>query len=142
MNEANIRRWVDALRSGEFRQGTGALHTREGDKDLYCCLGVACDLARADGALVDPKWRYRAIDKMAYYGETGEGHLLPAEAAVWLGFDPDLDDVALRYEEHGPDDPTEGSSHEASAAELNDNGWDFGDIAQAIEDYYLEGKTR
>lgn len=30
-------RWVAALRSGEYRQGAGCLHTEDGK---YCCLGV------------------------------------------------------------------------------------------------------
>lgn len=30
-------RWVSALRSGEYRQGAGCLHTEDGK---YCCLGV------------------------------------------------------------------------------------------------------
>ena len=32
--------WIEALRSGKYEQGRGAL--RMGDK--FCCLGVACDL--------------------------------------------------------------------------------------------------
>lgn len=36
--------WVQALRSGEFKQGTGSLHSRPGDEDRYCCLGVACEV--------------------------------------------------------------------------------------------------
>ena len=38
----HLRRWVEALRSGEYKQGTGRL--RSGDE--YCCLGVACDVYR------------------------------------------------------------------------------------------------
>lgn len=34
------KRWVEALRSGEYQQGHGRL--RRGD--TYCCLGVLCDL--------------------------------------------------------------------------------------------------
>lgn len=36
-----IREWVDALRSGEYRQGGGVLRSSD---DRFCCLGVACDL--------------------------------------------------------------------------------------------------
>lgn len=36
-----IRKWVKALRSGKYIQGTGRL--RVGDS--YCCLGVACDIS-------------------------------------------------------------------------------------------------
>lgn len=34
----NIRRWIKALRSGEYTQGWGALLT---DNGTFCCLGVA-----------------------------------------------------------------------------------------------------
>lgn len=36
MNE-NVKKWVEALRSGEFTQTGGRLQDNEG----YCCLGVA-----------------------------------------------------------------------------------------------------
>jgi hypothetical protein len=43
-------RWVKALRSGEYKQGTGTLGNA---KDGYCCIGVACRIAGApDEALV------------------------------------------------------------------------------------------
>lgn len=35
-----IQQWINALRSGEYKQGSGGLQSEEG----YCCLGVACDL--------------------------------------------------------------------------------------------------
>lgn len=38
MNE-NAEKWVSALRSGEYKQTDGKLG---GEKDGYCCLGVAC----------------------------------------------------------------------------------------------------
>lgn len=39
------RKWVRALRSNKYAQGTGQL--RERALDEYCCLGVACDLVGA-----------------------------------------------------------------------------------------------
>lgn len=36
----NAKKWIKALRSGKYTQGTGKLR----DKDKFCCLGVACDL--------------------------------------------------------------------------------------------------
>lgn len=36
------RRWLEALRSGKYRQGREVLHNL--DTDTWCCLGVACDL--------------------------------------------------------------------------------------------------
>lgn len=38
--EENIKKWVEALRSGKYEQGVGYL-CKDGN---YCCLGVACDL--------------------------------------------------------------------------------------------------
>lgn len=37
-------KWVKALRSGEYQQGTQSLHL----EDTYCCLGVACVVAGID----------------------------------------------------------------------------------------------
>lgn len=44
MNE-NAKKWVAALRSGEFEQGRFRLQIA-GEK--YCCLGVACELYRRE----------------------------------------------------------------------------------------------
>ena len=46
-----IKRWVDALRSGEYKQGKGYLHN---SSDEFCCLGVLSDLAVKEGVM--PKW--------------------------------------------------------------------------------------
>lgn len=36
----NVKKWIAALRSGEYEQTRGALN----DENGFCCLGVACDL--------------------------------------------------------------------------------------------------
>jgi hypothetical protein len=47
------QRWVQALRSGEFVQGTGALRTPLPEGGFaYCCLGVLCEI-------VEPGWLSR-----------------------------------------------------------------------------------
>lgn len=38
-DRANVARWIQALRSGEYPQTTGTL-TRDG---AFCCLGVYCE---------------------------------------------------------------------------------------------------
>ena len=44
MND-NARKWVAALRSGEFEQFTGGYLMKTGDGAAsYCCLGVACEI--------------------------------------------------------------------------------------------------
>ncbi len=39
-------KWLDALRSGKFKQGQGLLYDNKTDE--YCCLGVACKIALPD----------------------------------------------------------------------------------------------
>lgn len=43
MNPEIKQLWLDALRSGDYKQGTGQLRDYN---DNYCCLGVLCDVVR------------------------------------------------------------------------------------------------
>lgn len=45
MNEDIKKRWQEALRSGDYKQGQNRLSTN----GAFCCLGVLCDLAVKDG---------------------------------------------------------------------------------------------
>lgn len=45
--------WIEALKSGKYKQGPGQLKKSINKRVTYCCLGVLCDLARKDGG---PKW--------------------------------------------------------------------------------------
>lgn len=39
-------KWVKALTSRKFKQGTGSLHLKhEGEAPTFCCLGVLCEVA-------------------------------------------------------------------------------------------------
>lgn len=77
MDKKEARRlWVEALRSGEYKQGTGKLETRTDEGELTnCCLGVACRAAHKWGVFVD----------MA--GERILGNYLDSQPSVkeWLG---------------------------------------------------------
>ena len=44
------KKWVAALRSGTYSQGTGFLCRN----DAYCCLGVACEVAAIPSRKYDP----------------------------------------------------------------------------------------
>ena len=39
-------KWVEALRSGDYKQGEGLLYNDIGK--TYCCLGVACKISEPD----------------------------------------------------------------------------------------------
>lgn len=70
MNKWVKRKWVRALRSGEYEKGAGFL----GDSRGYCCLGVlACEmvpeLANADGKItVSENVHYLPDDLTLLYG--------------------------------------------------------------------------
>lgn len=36
--------WIEALLSGKYKQGKGALHEISNGKSSFCCLGILCDL--------------------------------------------------------------------------------------------------
>lgn len=44
MNPEIKAKWIAALRSGKYKQGTGQLK----QEDRFCCLGVLCDLHRKE----------------------------------------------------------------------------------------------
>lgn len=64
--------WIEALRSGEYKQYRGALRGLRGDS--FCCLGVLCDLAAKDGG---PQWE--GSDFMDYVA------VLPSRIRNFLG---------------------------------------------------------
>ena len=65
--------WLAALRSGNFPQTTGRLHSIYG----YCCLGVVCELTM--GRFEEkPKWKREDQDfVLSYRGGFSEEYFLP-----------------------------------------------------------------
>lgn len=112
--------WLEALRSGEFTQGRGALQ-RDGE---FCCLGVLCELAVRAGVAIVAKKTIMGV----YYAGIGnvdaDRCFLPDPIRVWAG----LDEVAplVRDAEDG---------FPVSLAALNDtSGTTFAMIAERIEE--------
>lgn len=62
----NLRRWVAALESGEYKQTRQVLHN---GRDGYCCLGVWCRLDR------NARWNARE----GMYEIKDDGEPLPLE---------------------------------------------------------------
>lgn len=107
MLNPNAKLWVEALRSGKYKQVTDALENRHGQ----CCLGVACRVAIDNGLAL----RVNADGAVTYFGDdTAE---LPRAVKEWLG-------LATSYGRF--DDLT-------SLVALNDNGSSFDMIADIIE---------
>lgn len=56
MKKAVKKKWLEALRSGEYKQGKRTLRRIELDGGYsYCCLGVLAELAVKEGVIDAPK---------------------------------------------------------------------------------------
>lgn len=114
LNE-NAKKWVAALRSGEFKQGKNELENNLSVE--HCCLGVACRVAEQNGISL-------VIDKTNLHGKTrfdGNGQLLPSSVRAWLC----LASPNGKF--------TVASSNIQSLTRLNDRGVSFSEIADLIE---------
>lgn len=153
MNPRIKQLWLDALRSGDYEQGTGRLRTG----NRFCCLGVLCDLhsketgaGRWEGAGEGGERWYELPGNSLIFPKTAEFYL-PTEVAIWAGIadaESNLDDCAC------PDSIETGSVHVLVTAndfsgisefethtgnerihlsEVNDQGHPFSVIADLIE---------
>ena len=114
MNE-NAKAWVEALRSGKYKQTRRRLH----DNDGYCCLGVGCEIAVEAGVIQPPKERRRGEWVLYLYDDN---HVtLPKAVQDWLGLSTQTGDFKLR---NGMPECLSG---------MNDDGADFEWIADVIE---------
>lgn len=135
MNAGVKRQWVAALRSGEYEQGQGRLHSAPGGgaPAEYCCLGVLSDLAVRAGVVerqpsVAEEGQPVHEVQCYVYGRTLTASYLAPEVMEWAGLQ--TNDPFVVVEEEDEYGLTE-TSYELS--ELNDGGRGFEVIAAAIE---------
>jgi hypothetical protein len=129
VNKENMQLWVQALESGQYKQGQNSLAretkastwykpwTWSDTKTRYCCLGVACEVARQNGVNLPKTTRYETVRYGKYATMT-----LPAEVVQWL-------DVASSDPYVAP-----GTSAVAANDELR---WSFAKIAAELRKMYL-----
>jgi hypothetical protein len=110
MNPQIKQKWVDALRSGDYKQGQDHLRTNSG----FCCLGVLCDLYIKENQLEwEPSTHYKN-----FYVFQDMATILPLSVVEWSGVEgcnPHINDG------------------ESTLAKLNDRGSTFNEIADVIE---------
>ena len=131
MNTEIKQKWVNALRSGEYEQGSEKLYSGRG----YCCLGVLCDLYSKENGL---KWEFRGDDviktedeivssqlqKFDYFYFDDESEFLPESVKEW---------AELRVEcEYGED----ARFYVDEIANVNDSGYSFTQLAEIIENQF------
>ena len=127
MNKEIKQKWLEALRSGEYKQGKTRLHNTT-DK-TFCCLGVLCEVAIKEGVKLDTlevdaetygtDQPYRKYKCISY---AGESTVLPDTVIAWAG----LPDCNPSINKASP------NTHD-SLASINDRGVDFLAIADLIE---------
>lgn len=79
MNPEVKELWLAALRSGEYKQGTGALKREAGGGYEYCCLGVLCQLAADHGITRETG----SLEGYMRFG--GNVSYLPEKVSAWAG---------------------------------------------------------
>lgn len=91
MNQKIAERWADALRSGQYEQGSGYLHKVDGS---YCCLGVLCELYG------DPGWEQSSETPLALETATGDFAYPSTEVLAWADMDQtEADSYAIKNDE-------------------------------------------
>lgn len=106
-----IEKWLEALESGEYKQGQGYLRRLNG-KPKYCCLGVACEVASKLSVRVD-------------YFDVSNNKCLPESLAKFIG----VDSIG-GFKEH----IKHGREEYSSLTHLNDSGVKFKTIAKIIRE--------
>lgn len=104
----NQQKWVDALRSGDYKQTNGRLRDNNG----FCCLGVGCEIfdVRKECFMPEEIWKY---------GNENSVEVAPIELINALSLHDNIGTI------HGP--------FPNDLANLNDNGFTFAEIADFIE---------
>ena len=129
-----MKKWVKALRSGKYKQGTGTLKQYDSKGNAqHCCLGVLCELYNQEMK----KSKKKTLPEKVYDndGDFSHGYSrfggkkedLPKEVMNWAGMDnsmgkfyPDCYDNNLFLGEN-------------CLADLNDHGKKFNTISYIIE---------
>lgn len=133
MKEEIAKRWADALDSGEYEQGHGALRTASGK---FCCLGVLCDLYAKDtgnkwsdvggGLHLEGESSYLPEKVCEWAGATGEDYILNRDAGM---------DIVLHI--GGRDICASKANDDYAEAYPSPKAGSFSDIAEAIRDQII-----
>lgn len=138
-NVTNMRTYIRELREGGREQTSGTLAVRaRGANWKFCCLGVACECAIADGLKLDVKDQGTSVVQRSYgiykpnpssevpgsfYGSSAD---LPPEVQTWLGVDSEnphlqVAPTTLAWLRHQYADMSFSVDRKLSAINLNDD---------------------
>lgn len=128
MNPEVKQKWIDALRSGKYEQGSEKLRSVSG----YCCLGVLCDLYAQEHNV---EWDFRGneetnLQPMDYWYYEGESEFLPESVMNWAGLELNCPLIEIDVAEDDEDPWV----YREGLADLNDSGYTFNDLSKLIEE--------
>jgi len=132
MNPEIKQKWVDALRSGKYDQGSEKLRSHQG----YCCLGVLCDLYAQEQ---NQEWEFQGAfeeentQPTDYWYFDGESEFLPDSVREWAGMT--FKNPQVRVDVSPEEDEDDWFYHD-DIANLNDTGYTFNDLAKLIKEQF------
>ena len=128
MNTEVKQKWIDALRSGKYEQGSEKLRGANG----YCCLGVLCDIYAQEH---NTQWEFRGDEEINpqsqdywYFDEHSE--FLPESVMNWAELKTHNPTVRVDVEDNDDEDNW---YYKDELSDINDSGYDFSQIANLIE---------
>lgn len=144
MNENIKNKWIEALRSGEYEQGTGQLKSLD---NKYCCLGVLCEIYHKEvgGAWFEKedliyrnfqfiekvkRWYFKGAEDV--YGSYA---ILVRDVIKWAGLASSSGDLKREviiafYDKH--------KKFPSSLSQMNNAGLNFNQIADYIEENWKD----
>jgi hypothetical protein len=134
MNPEVKQKWIDALRSDKYEQGSEKLRSVTG----YCCLGVLCDLYSQEHNY-NTQWQFRGYDENGdetnpqpmdywYFGDQSE--FLPESVMNWAELKTPNPNVRVDVEDNEDEDNW---YYTDELSNINDSGYNFSQIANLIE---------
>lgn len=131
MNPEVKQKWIDALRSGKYEQGSEKLRSQQG----YCCLGVLCDLYAQEH---ETQWEFRGNEEtnlqlMDYWYFEDQSEFLPDSVKEWAGLP--VGNPSVRVDVSEEDDENDWF-YKDEIANLNDSGYTFNELSNVIEQQF------
>lgn len=156
MKKEVAEKWTEALRSGKYEQGRGALcQDKKSGGRAFCCLGVLCDLYAQEHPAAGWSPEPHASNDTPFYcdlarvgdirSDAGEVEELPQCVQDWAGVETNYGrlvttvEQAVQLTKSSADAVAVDCPHEETTltlTELNDNGLSFDKIADIIDEHW------
>lgn len=117
MKHEVAEKWIEALKSKEYKQGKNKLCRVDGGDREYCCLGVLCDVYSKEhpSSVFEPS--VVSSDWLTFFGCS---NTLPDEVRIWSGMATATGDYL---------------QHTNNLVRMNDIGTPFWKIAKIIDQF-------